>query len=83
MTTRFVRALDALSQLGNVMIFNGDPNYSISGESYRKGRKKTQAFIDWVFSPFEDDHCYNAYLNDLNKAATLVTERQSYDTNQI
>ena len=31
------RVGDALSQLGNVVLLNGDPNESISGRSYRQG----------------------------------------------
>lgn len=72
MTARWIRALDALSQFGNVVIYNGDPNYSISGEAYRKGRHKTQRVIDWLFSPFEVDHCRLAYLNDVQKARRLI-----------
>ena len=71
MTSRLIRSLDALSQMGNVIIFNGDPNYSISGEAYRKGRK-LRYVIDFIFSPFERDHCRLAYENDLRKARELV-----------
>lgn len=72
MTARWIRALDAVSQLGNVLIFNGDPNYSISGEAYRRGRHRWRRFIDALFSPFESDHCRKAYENDVAKAIALV-----------
>lgn len=74
MTARWIRALDAVSQLGNVLFFNGDPNYSISGESYRRGRRRWQAFIDGLFSPFEPDHCRKAYENDVAKAIRLIVD---------
>lgn len=74
MTSRLIRALDALSQLGNVLIFNGDPNYSISGEAFRKKRQGWQRVIDWLFSPLEGEHCRQAYLNDVQKARRLVVD---------
>ena len=74
MTSRLTRLGDALSQFGNVLIFNGDPNYSISGEAWRKGRHGLRRSIDWLFSPFEADHCRTAYLNDVQKARALVVE---------
>jgi len=74
MTARWIRALDAVSQLGNVLIFNGDPNYSISGEAYRRGRHRWRRFIDALFSPFETDHCRKAYENDVAKAIRLIED---------
>lgn len=70
----FIKLGDAVSQFLNVLIFNGDPNYSISGDAYRYNRKYLQAFIDLIFSPFEINHCYNAYQNDINKAKKLIAE---------
>lgn len=69
---RLIHLGDALSQFFNVLIFNGDPNDSISGDAYRLNRPHLRAFIDWLFSPFEKDHCRAAYLNDLGKAKRLV-----------
>ena len=74
MTSRLVRLGDAVSQFFNVLIFNGDPNHSISGDAYRFGRYRLAAFIDWLFSPFESDHCRNAHINDLEKARRLLCE---------
>lgn len=73
MTSRLIRLGDAASQFFNVLLFNGDPNYSISGEAYRKGREQLRQFIDWLFSPFENGHCRAAYENDVRKARELVT----------
>ena len=69
-----IRLGDAASQFFNVMLFNGDPNYSVSGDAYRFKRVRLMRFIDWVFSPFEEDHCKMAYLNDVAKAKNLLLE---------
>jgi hypothetical protein len=74
MTSRLIRAGDALSQFFNVLIFNGDPNYSISGDAYRLNRKRLQSFIDKLFSPFEDNHCETSHLNDIRKAEAILAE---------
>lgn len=76
MTPKWIRLLDCVSQFFNVLLYNGDPNYSISGESYHKGRIRTRYLIDLLFSPFEQDHCRKAYLNDRNKAKKLLEERE-------
>ena len=57
MTSRLIRLGDALSQLLNVLIFNGDSNYSISGDAYRLKRERLRKFIDWIFSRWEKDQC--------------------------
>lgn len=74
MTSRLIRLGDAVSQFGNVLIFDGDPNHSISGDAYRFGRYRLVALIDWLFSPFESDHCRKSYLHDVEKARRLVEE---------
>jgi hypothetical protein len=71
---RLIRLGDALSQFFNVLIFNGDPNYSISGDAYRLKRERLRKFIDWLASPWEADHCKTAYENDVLKAAKLLEE---------
>ena len=74
MTSRLIRAGDAISQLFNVLIFNGDSNYSISGDAYAMKRELLRKFIDWLFSPIEADHCRKAYENDVTKARRLLAE---------
>ena len=69
-----VRIGDALSQLLNVIIFDGDPNYSVSGDAYRLKRGILRAVIDWLASPWEADHCLMAYLNDVDKARKLLLD---------
>lgn len=72
----FVRLGDATSQFFNVLIFNGDPNYSISGDAYRFNRKILRWAVDTAFHVFECNHCRNAYENDVAKARRLLTENQ-------
>ena len=77
MTSRLIRLGDALSQFFNVLIFNGDPNHSISGDAYRFNRRRLMLAIDWLASPWESDHCRRAYQNDVSKAARLLQEQRA------
>lgn len=79
MTSRLIRLGDAVSQFANVLIFNGDPNHSISGDAYRFRRTRLAAIIDAVFRPFEADHCRQAYINDVKKARRLLDENMASD----
>ena len=65
---------DAFSQFLNVLIFNGDSNHSISGDAWRYERKRLVAVLDFLFWPFEKDHCFKAHLHDIQKASRLVSE---------
>lgn len=79
--TYLIRIGDAFSQLLNVMLFNGDPNHSISGDAWRFKRERLRKFLDFVFRPFEADHCYKAHLHDVQKATRLAQEWS--DSHQI
>ena len=72
--SRLIRAGDALSQFFNVIIFDGDSNYSISGDAYRLKRERLRQFIDGLASPWEADHCKASYENDVEKAAKLLED---------
>lgn len=74
MTSRLIRLGDAASQFFNVLIFNGDPNYSISGDAYRFKRTTLVKIIDKLFSRWEQDHCRKAYEHDVTKAEKLLEE---------
>jgi hypothetical protein len=74
MTSRLIRAGDALSQLANVVLLNGEANESISGRSYREGWRRTERFINFLFSPFEKNHCQNAFDNDVRRAEELAAQ---------
>jgi hypothetical protein len=69
-----IRLGDALSQLLNVLIFGGDSNHSISGDAWRFKREWLRRPLDFVFRPFEKDHCYKAHLHDVRKAGRLLRE---------
>jgi hypothetical protein len=71
-----IRLGDALSQFFNVLIFNGDPNHSVSGDAYRFNRVWLVRILDTIFYPFERDHCRKAYLHDVQKAARLLREQR-------
>ncbi len=80
MAGRLIRLGDATSQWFNVLLFNGDPNHSISGDAYRFNRRRLMRFIDWLASPWEDDHCRRAYEHDVLKGRRLVYEADSQTT---
>ena len=65
---------DALSQFLNVLLFNGDSNHSISGDAWRFKRERLRKVLDFVFRPFEKDHCFKAHLSDVRKAGKLLSE---------
>ena len=51
----------------------GYPDETISSACYRYEllgnpiAKIIRPFIDWLFSPLEKNHCYNAYLAEVNR----------------
>lgn len=63
-----LRLGDALSQLLNVAILNGDANESISGRAHREGWKTAERIIDTLFRPIGSAHCRTAYRADLSRA---------------
>jgi hypothetical protein len=74
--SRLLKIGDALSQLANVALLprHGDTtaNESISGRAYRQGWKKAERFIDWLFSPFEKDHCRLSHEAEVRRARKLL-----------
>lgn len=69
-----VRLGDALSQLANVLLINGDANESVSGRAHREGWAKAERLIDTLFSPWELQHCRIAYLMDVARARKLIED---------
>lgn len=67
-----IRAGDALSQLVNVLLLNGDANESISGRAHREGWKRAERTINRLLAWLEPDHCRAAYLADLERARLLA-----------
>lgn len=84
MMSQVLRILDATSQLGNVILYRktGTPNHSISGDAYRFSRYKTMAVIDFIFSPFEKNHCRASHEADVRRAAQLIAE-EHYESQRI
>ena len=67
---------DALSQLANVTflpnIDDTTANESISGRAYRKGWKRTEKAINWLFFLVESDHCKKSHEADIARAKALI-----------
>lgn len=70
--SRLARFGDALSQVGNVLLFNGNPNHSISGDAYRYNRPRWMALANWLFR--DPEHCRKAHLKDVYMAWKLTSE---------
>lgn len=68
--------LNAASEFLNVLIFNGDSNYSLSGDAYRYRRYKLMCFIDTIFF-WQEEHCKNSYLMDVKRAEDFLEEHRS------
>ncbi len=79
MTSRLLKIGDALSQLVNVaflpMHHQTSANESISGRAHRCGWIRAEAFIDWIFSPWETHHCRIAYERDIDRAKAAIESR--------
>jgi hypothetical protein len=58
------RILIALDQLFAVVLFGTMPDETISAMAHRRGWKKTEAFINWLFR--DDMHCAKAYVSEMN-----------------
>lgn len=67
------RVFDALSQLLNVLVLDGDANESISGRSYRQGWTRTERTINALLF-WDEDHCRVAYLSDIARASALLNK---------
>jgi hypothetical protein len=73
-TSRGYRLFDATSQWFNVLIFDGDPNFSMSGDAHRFNRSRFKAFVDFIFRKMEQDHCKLAHEADIQRARDLLKE---------
>jgi len=73
MRQRVLNLLIAIDQLAHVVITLGaaNPDETISSALYRYERKGKiigrifRPVVDWMFSPFEDKHCYRSYKSEL------------------
>lgn len=75
-TPRLIKVGDAVSQLINVALLprhtETTANESISGRAHRQGWRRTERVIDFVFSPWERDHCMRSHQADLRRAGELL-----------
>lgn len=71
-THRLIKIGDALSQMMNVTFLpkhrETTANESISGRAHRCRWYRTERFIDWLFRPWERDHCRKAHEKDIERA---------------
>ena len=75
MVKRILHLLIAIDQLVYVVITlgRGYPDETLSSAAWRAERngKLTgrifRPLIDFLFLPFEDDHCYKSYLAEVNR----------------
>lgn len=77
----FIHVGDATSQLINTaVLLSNNPNESVSGRAYRlndeQGWKQAEKAINFVFKHWGDDHCKQAFLNDLSRARQLLGKKE-------
>jgi hypothetical protein len=72
------RLAAAISQIGNVIIFNGSPDETISGRAYRRGVLENSHkwkiyynIVNKIFF-FQDDHCKTSHEEDVNFAKYIL-----------
>jgi hypothetical protein len=70
MFNRLIRLGDSISQLLNVLLFNGHPNESLSGRAWRT-QSEWYKVIDFVLW-FDKDHCKKSHENDIDYAKQLI-----------
>ena len=58
------RVLIALDQLFATVLFGTMPDETISAMAHRRGWKRTEAFINWLFR--DPLHCAKAYVSEMN-----------------
>jgi hypothetical protein len=75
MFTWLIRVGDSLSQVANVLLFNGHPNESISGRAWRTNSKWYKVIDSLLW--FDKDHCKTAFLNDLKYAKSFYETHSS------
>lgn len=72
---------DATSQLINTaLLLSDNPNESVSGRAYRlnekKGWKQLEKSLNFIFQKWQEDHCKQAFLNDIARAKKLLAEQE-------
>jgi hypothetical protein len=67
------RVFDAVSQLLNTALLDGNPNDSISGRAHKQKWVMSERLINFIFF-WEPEHCYWAYMNDLERARKVLED---------
>jgi len=67
-----LNTLIAIDQLVNVVICNGSPDETMSSVAYRMERDGRfwgfmRPVIDFIFAPFESEHCYTSYVAEVHQ----------------
>ncbi len=57
------RVLVAIDQLAGTVFLGLPPDETISAAAHRRGWKRTEKFINWLFR--DDMHCAKAYIAEL------------------
>lgn len=80
-SVRFFNALTLLSQSANGLLLGGNPDESISARCFRQGELDGDAgwyramkVVDFLFRPFQKQHCHKAWLTDYNHALKIVRQ---------
>jgi hypothetical protein len=71
---------DCLSQLINNAVFMADnPNQSISGRCWQQRHDRywrhLYSAVNFVASPWQENHCLEAYLADLDRARKMLEKK--------
>ena len=68
------RVLIAIDQLFAVVLFGTMPDETVSAMAHRRGWKKTEAAINWLFR--DDMHCAMAYVSEMDGAQNAKEYRK-------
>lgn len=74
---RLARTATVLSQLANVLIFDGNCDETVSGRAWREGTiggdpkwARRARFINWLFR--DPDHCFGSHMLDRRFAKMIL-----------
>jgi hypothetical protein len=70
------QVLIALDQLANAII-GGMADETISARAYRKGWKRLESFINWLFR--DESHCRDSYNSEMLRSQLPKSYRQNND----
>ena len=69
----FIGIVALLSRILNALLFGGSAHQSISARAYVEQFRKPawaarRKWIDRLFSPVEAEHCFNAWIDEVERA---------------